>query len=214
MISLYQALKSAAREVSALVSAMDAGLDGVHNRVHCDSLLGTALKILDHYFAPGPLVRADHDGEAGMAGVRQLELLAYRLRAQGVLHSEAGISQLVSQREHVGLVVLRNKGEKDVDARHVCRYQISVFQQLAQHDVTHAEADGGKRNAPDGVQQIIVASATADGPQGAPGVEYLEDYTGVVGQAADDSEIDLDKIAQTHRDQGLMSLTKGIGHLG
>src|SRR5215204_3085848 len=139
MISLYQALKSLARGVSALVSAMNAGLDGVHDRMHCHGLLGATPKILDHDLTPGPLVRTNNGGKLGISRIRQLELLAYCLRTEGELHPEARVAELMGQQQDVGQVVPGDEREKDIDAGLVSRDQLPVLQQLAQYDVAHAE---------------------------------------------------------------------------
>src|SRR5215218_6855179 len=126
MTSLYHALKSAARVVRALVwllvSAMNARLDGVDSRCVQDGLLRTAAQVLENQLPARALVGADDEREACVPGVGELELFAYRLRSQGVLHPEAGIAQLVSEGKYMGQVVLGDESQENVNARDVGRH--------------------------------------------------------------------------------------------
>ena len=66
----------------------------------------------------------------------------------------------------------------------------AIAQQLAEHDVAHAEAERGQIDAAERLQQLVVASAAADRAQLALRVEQLEDDAGVVRQPAHDREIE------------------------
>src|SRR5215216_4912051 len=105
MTSLYQALKSAARVVRALLSATDASLDSIYRHLQRRGFLMSTPEIFDHDFALSPLVRSQHRGEPGMTCIRELQLLPDRLRAQGVFHSHAGIPQAVRQCKDMRQVV-------------------------------------------------------------------------------------------------------------
>src|SRR4051812_29454066 len=111
MTSLYQALKSAARVVSALVSAIDAGFDDVYRCLQGHCLLRAALKVLDHNLAFRPLVRPYYHGELGVPGIGQLQLLAERVRTERVFNPKSGLTQAVCEGEHVGKIVVRDEGE-------------------------------------------------------------------------------------------------------
>src|SRR5829696_5922337 len=151
MISLYQALKSEARVVSAFVSALHA--------------------VLDHCFATGSLIRAHYHGESCVSRVRKLELLADRLWGQSVLDPEPSISKLMRQSQRVRDIVGSDEREKHVDAPRMYRQPALVFEELAENDVAHAEAYGGELNATNSVQEVIVAPSSTDCAQRAARIE-------------------------------------------
>src|SRR5687768_15797068 len=110
MTSLYHALKSAARVVSAFVSAIPPlsslrptltretrQLRGRRAGGHGALSRPARAEILDHHFAPGAIVRPDHHGPRRAARVRQLELPAQRHGAERVLGAEARRAELVRQ---------------------------------------------------------------------------------------------------------------------
>ncbi len=73
-----------------------------------------------------------------------------------------------------------------------------LLQKFSEHDVPHPEAQRGQIGTPERLQQPVVAAAAADRPELFCAVEQLEHDAGVVGQPADDREIDLNEIAETH----------------
>src|SRR3954466_3826681 len=128
MTSLYQALKSAARVVRALFSAIDAGLDDVYRcwQGHC--LLRAGLKVLDHNLAFRPFVRPHDGGDLGMPGIGQLQLLPDRLRTERVFNPKSSLAETVREGEHVRKIVLDNEGEEDIDAGDVRRSETLILQ--------------------------------------------------------------------------------------
>jgi hypothetical protein len=69
------------------------------------------------------------------------------------------------------------------------RQQGAVLQHEREHRIAHGEADGGCGRAAHELDEAVVAPAAGDSPLAAD--DHLEDHAGVVGQAADDGEIEL-----------------------
>ena len=80
-----------------------------------------------------------------------------------------------------------------------CGSKLPFLQQLAEHHVAHAEAECGKIDAAEIVQQRVVAPAAADRAELALGVEQLEHDAGVVREAAHDGEVDVDPVPDAER---------------
>src|SRR3954467_11639700 len=175
MISLYQALKSVARVVSALVSAMNPSRDrGDEVRfAHC--FLRAASEIPEHHLAPRSLVRAEDNRQAGVSGIGQLQLLADCLGAERILDPKSRIAEPVSQRQQMRKVVLGNERQKHVDASRFGWERLLLLQQLAQYNIAHAEPERRQIDPSHIPQQRIVPSATADRAQRPPRIEQLED---------------------------------------
>ena len=118
------------------------------------------------------------------------------------------------QREHVRQIVLGDEREKHIDARTSRRHQALVLQKLGQHDVAHPEPQRRQVHTAQGLEQVVVAPATADGAQRPPGVEQLEHDAGVVGQPPNDREIDLTNSPSPIAVQRRGSLAQRIRRLG
>src|SRR5215217_268670 len=99
MTSLYQALKSAARVVSALVSAMHPNLNQVNQLALRHGFLRAAPEVPQDYLAPAPFIRAHNDRKARLPGIGQLQLLSHCLRAQRVFHAQGLIAQPMGEVE-------------------------------------------------------------------------------------------------------------------
>ena len=70
-------------------------------------------------------------------------------------------------------------------------------EQLTKHNVAHRESErrhgnGTIAQVPD---QVVVASAAGNGTEFSGAIENLEDDPGVIGEATNDSNIDIDELA-------------------
>src|SRR5215217_1092944 len=214
MTSLYQALKSAARVVSALVSAMHPSLNQVNQLALRHCFLRAAPEIPKDHLAPTPFIRADHDGKARLPGIGQLQLLSHRLRAQGIFHAQRPIAQAMSEVEHVRDVLFGDEHQKDVDAGSFDRSQTPVLQQFSQNDVSHPESERWEVHASKFAKQVVVPSTATDSAESPAGVEQLEDHAGVVGQASDNREINFHERAEAHVAERLVGLPKRLSRPG
>src|SRR4026207_2366114 len=125
MTSLYQALKSWARGVNALVSAM-IRLDGclelerraqlVAEPRQLHFTLRTVAQVLEHRHPAGPLLGAQQNGKTGPSRVGQLELFAHLGAGQRVFRPEVLFAQLVRDAQERLAVFGRCTDEKGVRA--------------------------------------------------------------------------------------------------
>src|SRR5215210_2839842 len=162
MTSLYQALKSAARVVRALLSATQTIRDHVGYSGLGYRLLTSAHEIPEHHLSSVTFVRPNHNRKSSVSGIGEFELLAEGLRAEGVLDPETSISQLVSQGKHVRQIRFADEPKKHVDADFACRDQPFFLQQLAQHDVSHAEPESRKLYSAELPKEVVVSTAATD----------------------------------------------------
>src|ERR1044071_3100113 len=191
MSSLYHAEKSWPRGVSPLFSAMQLLLQlGCHVTLRHFALSAVAQPLEDHRAATA-LLRAEHQRQAGPAGIGQLQLLPDLVITHRILDLELEIAQLVRQPEDAGPVLRRRCDEKHLSRSRRTRQQAALLQQLPQNHVAHPEAQRGQVYPSDPLQQIVVATPAADGAQRSLGIEQLEYRPGVVGEAAHDGEIEV-----------------------
>src|SRR4051812_9765408 len=76
--------------------------------------------------------------------------------------------------------------------------QPAVLEQLAQHNIAHAETKRRQVGAAETAEQRVIASAAADGAQCTLRVKELEDGPRVVRQAANNRRIEINPFSETH----------------
>ena len=86
----------------------------------------------------------------------------------------------------------------NVDAGGKARQFSALLEQVGQHDVAHAESNGGQVHlAPaDQLHEVVVATAAGDGAELAFAIERLEHHARVIGEPANDVVVHFDKLAQ------------------
>ena len=130
---------------------------------------------------------------AALAGVREERLGLLRAEAQ-VDGSALGAQARGETRRGGALLGLQVADADQVRARGGVR-EAEGPQELADDDVAEAEPDGGRGLAADRGEEVVVAAAAEDGAELALRVERLEDDAGVVGEAADDGDVEDDLVA-------------------
>ena len=63
------------------------------------------------------------------------------------------------------------------------------LEDFTEHNIAHAEAEGGEVDIAEIFEQIVVASAPGDGAEFAGAIKDFEDDTGVISEATDDGVV-------------------------
>ena len=84
--------------------------------------------------------------------------------------------------------------------------------QFSQNHVAHGETDGGQgdRAVAELMNEVIVTAAAGERAQFAAAIERLKDHAGIVGEPADDPEIDLHEFGQTANFQRGQNLIESL----
>lgn len=96
-------------------------------------------------------------------------------------------------------VARRQREGDDVDARRRLRDELFFLEQLHDHGVAEAEADGGQGVPPERLEEPVVPPAPRDGPQRPLPVEGLEHDARVVREPSDDRRVDHDPVPEAAR---------------
>ena len=96
-------------------------------------------------------------------------------------------------------VARRQREGDDVDARRRLRDELFFLEQLHDHGVAEAEADGGQGVPPERLEEPVVPPAPRDGPQRPLAVEGLEHDARVVREPSDDRRVDHDPVPEAAR---------------
>ena len=89
----------------------------------------------------------------------------------------------------------------------------SFINEVAKHDIAHAESHGGKIHAAiaQALDKTIIASATRQGAEVFRAVEDFENHAGVVGEASNDREVGLHEAGQAACGEGFEHWGKDLG---
>src|SRR5207247_2361884 len=115
----------------------------------------------------------------------------------------AGFAQSLDERERVGPALFL--GDDDVEIASVlagqpgialCRRGGDVCDEIGEDDIAHAEAERWQIDfaVAHQAEQLVVAPAASECAFVFAAIEDLEDDAGVIGEAADDGKIDINKV--------------------
>src|SRR3972149_453699 len=107
-------------------------------------------------------------------------------------------------------VLAAHRHQKGVESPRRLRVDPVLPEEVAEHDVSHAEADAGQIDAGDLLDEIVVTTAPADRPGNACCREQLKHDPRVIGEAPNNSEVNLDKIAQAHGIESFNTLDESL----
>src|SRR2546430_2215878 len=93
------------------------------------------------------------------------QLFADGSRTEAVFDRHAQIPQLVRELQQRRYVVAAHRYQKGVELRRRLVGRAALLQEFPEDDVPHAEAQGGKIDAAERLQQPVVAAAAAHRPQ-------------------------------------------------
>ncbi len=110
--------------------------------------------------------------------------------AVGLSGVEAGGTELGDELGDEGGCGSFGGNDEDVDGRgDFIGDEAAVLEYVGEHDIAHAEADGGEGWSAEHFDESVVASAACDGAFGTADFVDFEDGSGVVGESADDAEV-------------------------
>lgn len=117
---------------------------------------------------------------------------------EGVIGGEVGLAELLHEAKRGVAQGFVGDLHEGVERLAKCGNEPTILEQFGQHDIAHAETKRGQVvfTAGDELDEVVVSTAAGDGPEFAQLVERLVNRPCVVGQAADDSVVDFDEVAQ------------------